>query len=137
MPWHLHGSGSFERIETDRQRRRGLRPDALGRLRQTRRSRTAGRPRIGISEDVSQPMNQLAYDRKVLTIDGVPLTEIAAEVGTPVYCYSSAILAARYRAYADAFAAAGLKRATVCYALQRSEERRVGEECVSRCSSRW
>src|SRR3546814_11666984 len=63
-------------------------------------------------------MNQIAYDRKVLTIDGVPLTEFAAVVGTPVYCYSSAILAARYRAYADAFAAAGLKRATVCYALK-------------------
>src|SRR3546814_5505998 len=87
-------------------------------------------PRIGISEDVSQPMNQIAYDRKVLTIDGVPLTEIAAEVGTPVYCYSSAILAAGYRAYADAFAAAGLKRATVC----RSEEHTTELQSLMRSS---
>src|SRR3546814_12924584 len=31
----------------------------------------------------------------------------------------------------------GIERATACIHLYRSEERRVGKECVSTCRSRW
>ena len=39
-----------------------------------------------------------------LTCDGVPLTAIAASEGTPVYVYSAATVAERYRAVDEAFA---------------------------------
>jgi len=39
-----------------------------------------------------------------LTCDGVPLADIASAQGTPVYVYSAAIIAERYRAIDDAFA---------------------------------
>jgi diaminopimelate decarboxylase len=39
-----------------------------------------------------------------LTCDGVSLTEIAAAEGTPLYVYSAATIAARYRAIDEAFA---------------------------------
>jgi diaminopimelate decarboxylase len=38
-----------------------------------------------------------------LTCDGVPLRDIAATQGTPVYVYSAAVIAARYRAIDEAF----------------------------------
>ncbi len=38
-----------------------------------------------------------------LVCDGVPLTAIAASVGTPAYVYSAAVLRERYRAIDDAF----------------------------------
>ncbi len=48
-------------------------------------------------------MSNFGYRAGILTCDQVPLAEIAAQVGTPVYVYSLAEIAARYRAYADAF----------------------------------
>ena len=39
-----------------------------------------------------------------LTCDGVPLADIAAAQGTPVYVYSAAVIAERYRAIDEAFA---------------------------------
>src|SRR5207244_3844849 len=39
-----------------------------------------------------------------LVCDGVPLDRIAAAEGTPLYVYSAATIAARYRAIDDAFA---------------------------------
>jgi diaminopimelate decarboxylase len=39
-----------------------------------------------------------------LTCDGVPLAELAAAHGTPLYVYSGATIASRYRAVDDAFA---------------------------------
>ena len=39
-----------------------------------------------------------------LVCDGVPLDRIAAEEGTPLYVYSAATIAARYRAIDEAFA---------------------------------
>ena len=41
----------------------------------------------------------------VLTCDGVPLAELAATHGTPLYVYSAATIASRYRAIDDAFGA--------------------------------
>ena len=40
----------------------------------------------------------------MLTCDGVPLPDIAREVGTPVHIYSAAVLSARYRAFDAPFA---------------------------------
>src|ERR1051326_8284216 len=40
----------------------------------------------------------------VLACDGVPLPEIAGEVGTPVHVYSAALMAERHRALEAAFA---------------------------------
>jgi diaminopimelate decarboxylase len=39
-----------------------------------------------------------------LTCDGVPLSELAAAHGTPLYVYSASTIAARYRAVDEAFA---------------------------------
>ncbi len=59
----------------------------------------------------------------VLHAEGVPLTTVAEAVGTPLYCYSTAVLVDRYRAFAAAFAAPGTASApasgtTICYALK-------------------
>ncbi len=60
-------------------------------------------------------MNPFTYRDGVLHAEGVPLPAIAAEVGTPFYCYSTAALVANYRAYAGAFEG---QDAGVCYALK-------------------
>ena len=50
-----------------------------------------------------------------LHAESVPLERIADQLGTPFYCYSTATLERRYRAFADAFS--GLP-ATICYAIK-------------------
>jgi diaminopimelate decarboxylase len=54
-------------------------------------------------------------DKDVLTCDGVPLSEIARAVGTPVYVYSRAAIEESYRAFDTAFAAVPH---LVCYAAK-------------------
>ncbi len=56
-----------------------------------------------------------AYRDGVLHAESVPIARIAAAVGTPFYVYSAASLRARYRAFADAFAA---ERPLVCFAVK-------------------
>jgi diaminopimelate decarboxylase len=60
-------------------------------------------------------MSAFAYRNGVLHAESVPLTRIAAAVGTPFYCYSTAALEAHYSAYAGAFAG---QDAGVCYAVK-------------------
>ena len=60
-------------------------------------------------------MRFFPYDRGVLHVEDAALPEIAAEVGTPFFCYSSGALEAAYRDFAGALE--GLD-ATVCYALK-------------------
>ena len=60
-------------------------------------------------------MSDFAYRDGQLHAEEVPIPRIAEDVGTPFYCYASAGLKRRYRAFADAFA--GLP-ATICYALK-------------------
>ncbi len=60
-------------------------------------------------------MSDFAYRDGQLHAEDVSLARIAGDVGTPFYCYASAGLKRRYRAFADAFA--GLP-ATICYALK-------------------
>lgn len=50
-----------------------------------------------------------------LHVEDVPLSRIAAAVGTPVYCYSSAALTRRFTAFATAFAG---QDTLICYAVK-------------------
>jgi diaminopimelate decarboxylase len=58
---------------------------------------------------------EFAYRQGELCAEQVPLARIAAAVGTPFYCYSSAAIEGRYRRFAAAFAD---RRARICYALK-------------------
>jgi diaminopimelate decarboxylase len=49
-------------------------------------------------------MEPFAYRAGELCAEAVALSRIAAEQGTPLYCYSRAALTARYRAFDEAFA---------------------------------
>src|SRR2546426_10252762 len=60
-------------------------------------------------------MHHFAYRAGVLHAEAVNLVDIAADVGTPFYCYSTATLERHYRVFAEAFATG---RATVCYSVK-------------------
>ncbi len=60
-------------------------------------------------------MDHFQYHGGRLRAEDVPLEDIASEVGTPFYCYSTATLERHYRAFADAFA--GMD-AMICYAVK-------------------
>ncbi len=60
-------------------------------------------------------MNHFEYRNGVLHAEDVPLTEIAASVGTPFYCYSTATLTRHYSVFSNAFAG---MNALVCYAMK-------------------
>jgi diaminopimelate decarboxylase len=62
-------------------------------------------------------MNHFDYVNGALHAEGVPVAEIAAKVGTPFYCYSTATLTRHYTVFADALKQAGLD-ATICFALK-------------------
>lgn len=62
-------------------------------------------------------MNHFDYVGGRLHAEGVSLVEIAAKVGTPFYCYSTATLTRHYTVFADALKKAGLD-ATICFALK-------------------
>ena len=47
-------------------------------------------------------MNHFHYQNGILCAEDVPLTQIAREVGTPFYCYSTATLTRHYRVFAAA-----------------------------------
>ena len=53
---------------------------------------------------------------RVLHAEGVSLPAIAAQFGTPTYCYANAVLVARYRALAEA-----APNALVCYAVKAND----------------
>ena len=50
-------------------------------------------------------MNHFEYHKGEMLCEGVPLARIAAEIGTPVYVYSSATMRRHYTVFRDAFAA--------------------------------
>ncbi len=60
-------------------------------------------------------MDHFLYRDGVLHAEDVPLTEIAAAVGTPVYVYSAATLTRHYRVFEEALA--GLDH-LICYAMK-------------------
>ena len=60
-------------------------------------------------------MDHFTYRGGVLHAEDVPLPEIAAAVGTPVYVYSTATLTRHYRVFEEALA--GLDH-LICYAVK-------------------
>ena len=58
----------------------------------------------------------------VLHAEGIALTRLAEQVGTPFYCYSRAALTRRYRAFADALAGADVQ---ILYALKANSNQAV------------
>ena len=67
-------------------------------------------------------MNHVDYRDGVLFAEDVALPEIAAEVGTPFYCYSTATLTRHYNVFAQAFSSLD---ATICYALKANSNQAV------------
>ena len=67
-------------------------------------------------------MNHFDYRDGVLHAEDVPLPEIAAAVGTPFYCYSTATLTRHFRVFSQAFS--GLD-ALVCYAMKANSNQAV------------
>lgn len=67
-------------------------------------------------------MTHFPYVDGRMCAEGVALERIAAEIGTPFYCYSSASLTERYRAYERALA--GLP-ARICYAVKANSNQAV------------
>jgi diaminopimelate decarboxylase len=67
-------------------------------------------------------VHHFAYRDGVLHAEDVALDRLAAEIGTPFYCYSAATLTRHYRAFAGAFADI---RALVCYAMKANSNQAV------------
>jgi diaminopimelate decarboxylase len=67
-------------------------------------------------------MHHFAYRNGVLHAEAVNLIEVAAAVGTPFYCYSTATLTRHYEVFAGAFADVD---ALVCYAMKANSNQAV------------
>ncbi len=67
-------------------------------------------------------MHHFAYRDGVLHAEAVDLVRLAATVGTPFYCYSTATLERHYHVFADAFADVP---ALVCYAMKANSNQAV------------
>ena len=67
-------------------------------------------------------MHHFHYRDGRLQAEDVDLTGLAAEVGTPFYCYSSATLERHYRVFAEAFAG---DDALVCFAMKSNSNQAV------------
>ncbi|WP_265517579.1 diaminopimelate decarboxylase [Nitratireductor luteus] len=67
-------------------------------------------------------MNHFEYRDGILHAEDVALPEIAAAVGTPFYCYSTATLTRHYRVFAEALS--GLD-ALICYAMKANSNQAV------------
>src|ERR1700674_2718105 len=67
-------------------------------------------------------MHHFDYRGGVLHAEDVALDRLAAEIGTPFYCYSTATLTRHYNVFAGAFADV---RALVCYAMKANSNQAV------------
>jgi len=67
-------------------------------------------------------MHHFAYRNGVLHAEAVDLNALAASVGTPFYCYSTATLERHYNVFASAFANVN---ALVCYAMKANSNQAV------------
>jgi diaminopimelate decarboxylase len=67
-------------------------------------------------------MSHFHYAGGTLHAEGVPLDQLAAQVGTPFYCYADAALCERYRAFAKVFDG---RRAAICYSLKANSNQAV------------
>ncbi len=60
-------------------------------------------------------MHHFAYRHGVLHAEGISLNDMASQVGTPFYCYSTATLTRHYEVFAQAFAGAD---SLICYSVK-------------------
>jgi diaminopimelate decarboxylase len=67
-------------------------------------------------------MHHFLYRAGVMHAEDVDLRALAAEVGTPFYCYSSATLARHYRVFTQAFAG---RDVLVCYSIKANSNQAV------------
>lgn len=67
-------------------------------------------------------MHHFHYRGGVMHAEDVDLREIAREVGTPFYCYSTATLVRHYRVFSDALATSD---ALVCFAMKANSNQAV------------
>jgi diaminopimelate decarboxylase len=67
-------------------------------------------------------MHHFAYHAGVLHAEDVAVDRLAAEIGTPFYCYSTATLTRHYKVFAGAFTDV---RALVCYAMKANSNQAV------------
>src|ERR1700676_6089 len=67
-------------------------------------------------------MHHFVYRNGVLHAEAVNLVDLAAEIGTPFYCYSTATLTRHYEVFAGAFADV---KALVCYAMKANSNQAV------------
>src|SRR5215470_17476184 len=67
-------------------------------------------------------MNHFDYRAGVLHAEAVNVADLAARVGTPFYCYSTATLERHYRVFTEAFAG---EKILVCYALKANSNQSV------------
>jgi diaminopimelate decarboxylase len=67
-------------------------------------------------------MHHFAYRAGVLHAEAVDLIDLAATVGTPFYCYSTATIERHYQVFAHAFADVS---ALVCYAMKANSNQAV------------
>ncbi len=67
-------------------------------------------------------MNHFEYRAGVLHAEDVPLPTIAAAIGTPFYCYSTATLTRHFRVFRDAFAGLDV---LICYAMKANSNQSV------------
>jgi diaminopimelate decarboxylase len=67
-------------------------------------------------------MHHFAYRAGVLHAEAVDLIDLAAAVGTPFYCYSTATIERHYRVFTHAFADVS---ALVCYAMKANSNQAV------------
>ena len=76
----------------------------------------------GPREPGGPDMLQFTYARGALHAEGVSLAAVAAEVGTPFYCYSTAAFEGQYRALDRAFAGTDH---LICYAVKANSNQAV------------
>src|SRR6267154_3036358 len=67
-------------------------------------------------------MHHFAYRAGVMHAEEVDLVTLAASIGTPFYCYSTATLERHYRVFAEAFADVP---SLVCYAMKANSNQAV------------
>lgn len=67
-------------------------------------------------------MHHFAYRNGVLHAEDVSIAELAHEIGTPFYCYSTATLDRHYRVMAEAFAGTDHM---ICYAMKANSNQAV------------
>ena len=73
-------------------------------------------------------MQHFAYRAGRLHAEDVDLAEIARQVGTPFYCYSTATLTRHFRVFSEAFAG---QKALVCYAMKANSNQAVLKTLVN------